>query len=129
MRRAAKFAAADINAAGGNVAFEEVDIDRALFFEGKQPADSLRELVDKGVKGLVGPTTSVTSVASFRFVTDNGLVTISPSVNSDSISDLNRKESDLPFLLLLTDNATFSERFRTTTTRRKFSRKELWARF
>ncbi len=93
MRRAAKFAAADINAAGGNVAFEEVDIDRALFFEGKQPADSLRELVDKGVKGLVGPTTSVTSVASFRFVTDNGLVTISPSVNSDSISDLNRKES------------------------------------
>ena len=93
MRRAAKFAAADINAAGGNVAFAEIDIDRALFFEGKQPADSLRELVDKGVKGLVGPTTSVTSVASFRFVTDNGLVTISPSVNSDSISDLNRKES------------------------------------
>jgi len=93
MRRAAKFAAADINAAGGNVAFEEVDIDRALFFEGKQPADSLRELVDKGVKGLVGPTTSVTSVASFRFVTDNGLVTISPSVNSDSISDLNSDES------------------------------------
>ena len=93
MRRAAKFAAADINAAGGNVAFEEIDIDRALFFEGKQPADSLRELVNKGVKGLVGPTTSVTSVASFRFVTDNGLVTISPSVNSDSISDLNEEES------------------------------------
>ena len=92
MENAIKFAAADINAAGGNVRLVDTDIDDEAIFRGGDSVTQLRKFVDMGIKGLVGTSTSTTSEEILHFVTENKLVTIAPSVLSEEITRLNEEE-------------------------------------
>ena len=89
MENAVKFAAADINAAGGNVRLVDTDLDDELLFKKTNPENHLRKFMDMGIKGLVGPTSSSTAVAILPFVTENKLVTIATSAFSEEITRLN----------------------------------------
>ena len=89
MENAVKFAAADINAAGGNVRLVDTDIDDEKIFRMGDSVTQLRKFVDMGIKGLVGTSSSITSVEILPFVTENKLVTIAPSVFSEQITTLN----------------------------------------
>ena len=91
MRRAAEFAAADINAAGGNVRLVDSELDNEVVFRRADPADLLRGLLDTGVRGLI-PTTSQTGEAIMDFITQNRLVTIAPGSSSDRLTELNREQ-------------------------------------
>ena len=90
MRNAANFAVADINAAGGNVALVDSKLDNELIFnrDNASPENLVRELLDRGVRGLI-PTTSSTSETILDFITENRLVTIAPGASSDKLTDLN----------------------------------------
>ncbi len=79
--RGIELARDDINAAGGNVKLIEGDHDMV----GK----SVKDFIKKGVDGIVGPTFSSRSVQILTAVTDNGLVTVSPSSTSPSITKFN----------------------------------------
>ena len=92
MENAIKFAAADINAAGGNIRLVDTDIDDERFFRGGDSVTQLRKFVDMGIKGLVGTSTSTTSEEILHFVTENKLVAIAPSVLSEEITRLNEEE-------------------------------------
>ena len=91
MRNAANFAVADINAAGGNVALVDSKLDNELIFnrDNASPENLVRELLDRGVRGLI-PTTSSTSETILDFITENRLVTIAPGASSDKLTDLNK---------------------------------------
>ena len=91
MKRAAEFAAADINAAGGNVALVDSELDNEVVFRRADPEDILRGLLDMGVRGLI-PTTSHTSETIIDFVTENKLVTIAPGASSDKLTELNKNQ-------------------------------------
>ncbi len=91
MKRAAEFAAADINAAGGNVKLVDSVLDNEVVFRRADPADILRGLLDAGVRGLVS-TTSQTGEAIMDFITRNSLVTIAPGSSSDRLTELNREQ-------------------------------------
>ena len=90
MRNAANFAVADINAAGGNVALVDSKLDNELIFnrDNANPENLVRELLDRGVRGLI-PTTSSTSETILDFITENRLVTIAPGASSDKLTALN----------------------------------------
>ena len=90
MRNAANFAVADINATGGNVALVDSKLDNELVFnrDNASPENLVRELLDRGVRGLI-PTTSSASETIFDFITENRLVTIAPGASSDKLTDLN----------------------------------------
>ena len=92
MENAIKFAAADINAAGGNVRLVDTDIDDEAIFRGGDSVTQLRKFINMGIKGLVGTSSSITSVQILPFVTENKLVTIAPSVFSEQITELNREQ-------------------------------------
>ncbi len=71
----------DINAAGGNIKLIEGDHDMV--------EKSVKDFIKKGVDGIVGPVFSSRSVQILTTVTDNGLVTVSPSATSPSITKFN----------------------------------------
>ena len=91
MENAVKFAAADINAAGGNVRLVDTDIDDERIFRRGNSVAQLRKFVDMGIKGLIGTSSSITSVEILPFVTENKLVTIAPAAISERITELNEE--------------------------------------
>ena len=86
---AAEFAKDDINSAGGNVRFIDGDLDEDYFNPTKDPVAHLQELLDLGVKGVVGPIASPAAISILDFLSSRRLVAISPVANADRISELN----------------------------------------
>ena len=85
--RAAELARDDINAACGNVSFVDGNLDEH-FYGGRDPVEHLRDLVDnRGVRGLVGPTTSAAAAGIYDFISERGLVAVSPTAASDNLSE------------------------------------------
>ena len=93
VRNAANFAVADINAAGGNVALVDSNLDDELIFNraNADPDKLVRGLLDMGVRGLIA-TTSGTNERILHIVTENKLVTIAPGASSDKLTELNEEE-------------------------------------
>ena len=93
--RAAELARDDINAACGNVSFVDGNLDED-FYGGSDPVEHLRDLVDNGgVRGLVGPTTSAAAAGIYDFISERGLVAVSPTAASDNLSEtLNKNRRD-----------------------------------
>lgn len=93
--RAAELARDDINAACGNVSFIDGNLDED-FYAGRDPVEHLRDLVNNGgIAGLVGPTTSATAVRIHDFISERGLVAVSPTAASDHLSEsLNKDRID-----------------------------------
>lgn len=87
--QAAEFAKDDINSVGGNVRFIDGDLDEDYFNPAKDPVAHLQELVDLGVKGIVGPIASPAAISILDFLSSRRLVAISPVANADRISELN----------------------------------------
>ncbi|MXW22464.1 MAG: amino acid ABC transporter substrate-binding protein [Candidatus Dadabacteria bacterium] len=83
--KAAEFARDDINKAGGNV--------KLITGDGATPLASAMELLEMGVKAIIGPGTSQSSVEIFDFLVDNGLVAVSPSATSVTLTEKNREIS------------------------------------
>ncbi|MXZ12679.1 MAG: amino acid ABC transporter substrate-binding protein [Candidatus Dadabacteria bacterium] len=83
--KAAEFARDDINEAGGNV--------KLITGDGATPLASAMELLEIGVKAIIGPGTSQSSVEIFDFLVDNGLVAVSPSATSVTLTEKNREIS------------------------------------
>ena len=94
--RAAELARDDINAACGNVSFVDGNLDEDFYDPERDPVEHLRDLVDnRGVKGLIGPTTSATADRIHKFISERGLVAVSPTAASDHLSEkLNRDRRD-----------------------------------
>ena len=95
-QRAAELAKDDINAVCGNISFVDGNLDEDFYDPERDPVEHLRDLVDnRGVKGLIGPTTSATAIHIHEFISERGLVTISPTAASDHLSeDLNKARRD-----------------------------------
>ena len=86
MIKAAKLARDDINRAGGNVKLIMGDV--------ATPLASARELWDMGARAIIGPGTSGNSVKIFDFLVENGLVAVSPSATSVTLTEKNREISE-----------------------------------
>ena len=90
--KAAELAKDDINRAGGNVQLIMGDV--------ATPLVSARELLDMGVKAIIGPGTSGNSVKIFDFLVENSLVAVSPSATSVTLTEMNQdliKAGETPF--------------------------------
>ena len=83
--KAAEFARDDINEAGGNV--------KLITGDGATPLASARELLEMGVKAIIGPGTSQSSVEIFDFLIESGLIAVSPSATSVTLTEKNREIS------------------------------------
>ncbi len=83
--RAAELARDDINRAGGNVKLIMGDVTAALA--------SARQLLDMGARAIIGPGTSRNSLNIFDFLVENGLVAVSPSATSVTLTEKNREVS------------------------------------
>ena len=81
--KAAEFARDDINKAGGNV--------KLIAGDGATPLASAMELLEMGVKAIIGPGTSAGSVEIFDFLVENSLVAVSPSATSVTLTEDNQK--------------------------------------
>ncbi len=84
--KAAKLARDDINKAGGNVKLIMGDV--------ATPLASARALLDMGARAIIGPGTSGNSVKIFDFLVENGLVAVSPSATSVTLTEKNREISE-----------------------------------
>lgn len=80
--KAAELARDDINEAGGNV--------KLLMGDVATPLASAGELLEMGVRAIIGPGTSGNSVKIFDFLVENGLVAVSPSATSVTLTEKNR---------------------------------------
>ena len=83
--KAAEFARDDINEAGGNV--------KLIAGDGTTPLASAIELLEMGVKAIIGPGTSQSSLDIFDFLLESGLIAVSPSATSVTLTEENRKIS------------------------------------
>ena len=100
VENAIKFAAEDINAAGGNIRLVDTDLDNehVRFItsggeQGTQDRIQLQKFIDMGIKGLIGPLHgAVTGIDILPFVTEKKLVTISPVGATEAISELNKEQ-------------------------------------
>lgn len=81
--KAAEFARDDINKAGGNV--------KLIAGDGATPLASAMELLEMGVKAIIGPGTSAGSVEIFDFLVENSLVAVSPSATSVTLTENNQR--------------------------------------
>ncbi|MYB27232.1 MAG: ABC transporter substrate-binding protein [Candidatus Dadabacteria bacterium] len=83
--KAAELARDDINEAGGNI--------KLIAGDGATPLASTMELLEMGVKAIIGPGTSQSSVEIFDFLVENGLVAVSSSATSVTLTEKNREIS------------------------------------
>ena len=91
VRNAANFAVQDINAAGGNVALVDSELDNESRFNNANPENLVRELLNRGVRGLI-PSAPPVVEEILHFITENRLVTIAATVPQDRLTDLNEAE-------------------------------------
>lgn len=80
--KAAELARDDINKAGGNI--------KLIAGDGATPLASAEELLEMGVKAIIGPGTSQSSLEIFDFLVDNSLVAVSPSATSVTLTEKNK---------------------------------------
>lgn len=83
--KAAELARDDINEAGGNI--------KLIAGDGATPLASTMELLEMGARAIIGPGTSQSSVEIFDFLVGNGLVAVSPSATSVTLTEKNREIS------------------------------------
>lgn len=81
--KAAELARDDINKAGGNV--------KLVTGDGATPLASAMELLEMGAKAIIGPGTSQSSLEIFDFLVESGLVAVSPSATSVTLTEKNRE--------------------------------------
>ena len=89
VNNAIKFAEADINAAGGNVRLVDINLDNHDD-DGTDPENHLREWLDMGIKGLIGPASTKVSLKVYPFVTESKLVAVTWGSPSGAITKLNK---------------------------------------
>ncbi|MXZ47666.1 MAG: ABC transporter substrate-binding protein [Candidatus Dadabacteria bacterium] len=81
----------DINKAGGNI---EIISGNSFQAGAGEAVASAMELLEMGVRGIVGPSYSSDSVAVHPFLSENEIVAISPSATSPRLTDMNKSVVD-----------------------------------
>ncbi len=81
----------DINKAGGDI---EIISGNSFQAGAGEAVASAMELLETGVRGIVGPSYSSDSVAVHPFLSENEIVAISPSATSPTLTDRNKSVVD-----------------------------------
>ncbi|MXZ13282.1 MAG: ABC transporter substrate-binding protein [Candidatus Dadabacteria bacterium] len=81
----------DINKAGGNI---EIISGNSFQAGAGEAVASATQLLEMGVRGIVGPSYSSDSVAVHPFLSDNQIVAISPSATSPTLTTMNKELVD-----------------------------------
>ena len=110
--KATELARDDINEGGGNV--------KLIAGDGATPLASAEELMEMGAKAIIGPGTSENSVKIFDFLVESGLVAVSPSATSVTLTEKNREISragGTPFFFRTVPTDSFQAKILATEVR------------
>lgn len=97
----------DINKAGGNI---EIISGNSFQAGAGEAVASAMELLEMGVRGIVGPSYSSDSVALHPFLSENEIVAVSPSATSPRLTDMNKivvDSGDQPFFFRVSPSDLF----------------------